>query len=304
MTTPTTPMAAVATAPATGLKGFNDFLRSKKTSDYLNDVLASKKEQFVNNLVALVGSNKLLQECNPATVMYAAIKATALNLPLDPNLGYAYVIPYNNRQKDGTYVKEAQFQIGYKGFLQMAQRSGMLRRFNFTDIREGELKSRDLLRGTMDIQEAPNRQNLPIIGYVVWVQLTNGFEVTNYMSVEDAKKHAEEYSKTYQQDIKTGRQSSVWSTNFDGMARKTTIKMLFSSGLIALSTEMIEATRSDQAVFRDKELRGDYVDAPIVDAVAQEIVDNANQGEAMGFEQQEAQPQQEASNDEMPDVFK
>lgn len=300
----TTPMTAVATAPATGLKGFNDFLRSKKTSDYLSDVLASKKEHFVNNLVALVGSNKLLQECQPATVMYAAIKATALNLPLDPNLGYAYVIPYNNRQKDGSFVKEAQFQIGYKGFLQMAQRSGVLRRFHFTDIREGELRGRDFLSGDLDIQEVANRQEKPVVGYVVWVQLTNGFEHTHYMSVEDVKAHAEAFSKTYQQDMKSGRQTSVWSTNFDAMARKTVIKLLFQSGLITLSTEMLDANKSDQAVFRDKTMNADYVDNGTVDTVAQEIADNANQGEAMSFEQQEAQPQPEASNDEMPDVFK
>ena len=118
------------------LKAFNMFLANPRTQDYLTTVLAEKKASFVNNITALVSNNTALQVCKPETLMFASLKATALDLPLDQNLGFAYVLPYKDN-KSGTTV--AQFQMGYKGFVQLALRSGQFKTLNATDVREGEL---------------------------------------------------------------------------------------------------------------------------------------------------------------------
>lgn len=128
-----------ATTQMPSLKTFNQKITNAKTQEYLQQVLGAKRESFVNNLVALVANNKKLQECEPMGLMYSAVKATALGLPIDPNLGFAYFIPYKNNRLG---ITEAQFQIGYRGFVQLAIRSGQYKTINVTDIREGEIKKK------------------------------------------------------------------------------------------------------------------------------------------------------------------
>ena len=135
----------MAEQKATGLKLFNQTINSPSTQKYLSDVLGERKMSFVNNLVALVANNAMLQECEPYTLMFAAMKATALNLPLDKSLGFAYVLPYKDNKKG---ITVAQFQLGYKGVKQLALRSGSFKTIpNATDVREGELVSRNRLTG-------------------------------------------------------------------------------------------------------------------------------------------------------------
>ena len=135
-----TQAVATATKPKSGLRSFNEFVASPRTQEHLAQVLGEKKGSFVNNLTALVANNRMLQECEPMGLMYTAIKATALNLPLDPNLGLAYVLPYRNNKLG---ITEAQFQIGYKGFVQLAIRSGQFAKIAVRDVREGEIVNYD-----------------------------------------------------------------------------------------------------------------------------------------------------------------
>ena len=265
-------------AQTSTLKLFNETLSNPRTQSYLESVLATKKNSFVNNISSLVANNATLQACQPLSVIYAGIKATALDLPLDPNLGFAYVIPYANRKAG---ITEAQFQIGYKGFIQLAIRSGKYRTINVTEIKAGELKDFDLLAGEMKFEALPTREKLPTVGYAAFIRLTNGFEKTIYMTKEEVEAHAYEYSQTYKADKDKGWASSQWSKHFDAMARKTVLKRLLS-GFGILSVEMQQAITADQAVFNSTDGAPRYADndARIEDVVAEEVPAGSPQAKA------------------------
>lgn len=281
------------------LQVFNKTLANPKTQEYLQQVLAEKKSAFVNNITALVANDVKLQACEPISLMYAGIKATALDLPLDTNLGFAYVIPYNNRKAG---KMEAQFQIGYKGFIQLAIRSGQFKTLNVTDVKEGELKEVNLLTGEISFEARPNRAELKTIGYVAYFRLINGFEKTLYMDAKEMEKHAKTYSQTYSSNKDYVRNASKWATDFDAMAKKTVIKLLLSR-YAPLSVEMQSAITSDQAVMDDKGTH--YVDhTSVEDAVAEEITENANQEEIDLPEDagdEEEQPTEEDEQEETED---
>ena len=231
------------------LKNFNAMMRSEYTQNHLATVLGDKRQQFVTNLSALVSNDKKLQECEPATIMHAAITATALELPLDKNLGFAYVIPYQNKRAG---VSEAQFQLGAKGITQLAIRSGQFVRINVSDVREGELKGFNRLSGdiTFDWDETAEREKKKVVGYVAYFRLVNGFSKTMYMSVEEIEAHARRYSQTYGSKNDYVRSQSKWSTDFDAMAQKTILKRLLTK-YAPLSVEMQTAFQADQSVQRE-----------------------------------------------------
>ena len=240
------------------LKTFNQTITSPATQKYLDDLLHERKGQFVSNLTALVANNANLQECEPYTLMFAALKATALNLPIEPSLGMAHVIPYKNKKRG---VTEAQFQLGYKGFQQLALRTGQYKRINTTEVRKGELGKRNRLTGEIEwnwIEDEAKRLKEPIIGYVNYFLLLNGFESTFYMSKEEMDAHALRYSQTYKSTNAYIKEQSKWTTDFDAMALKTVIKLNLSKNGV-LSTELQEAIRADQSVMRE-ENKYEYTD--------------------------------------------
>lgn len=254
-------MAEQTTAIAP-LKAFNNFIANPRTQDYLTTVLAEKKASFVNNITALVSNNAALQVCRPDTLLFASLKATALDLPLDQNLGFAYVLPYKDNK---TGVTSAQFQMGYKGFVQLALRTGQFKTLNATDVREGELVGKDFVTGELTFKEAENRESLPIIGYVGYFKLLNGFEKYFYMTMAEMKAHALRYSQTFKKGY------GLWADDnmFDSMAKKTVIKLLISK-YAPLSVEMRDAIKADQAVMQKPE-EYEYVDnqeqeAPMTEA--------------------------------------
>jgi recombination protein RecT len=228
------------------LKAFNQFIANPRTQEYLTTVLAEKKASFVNNITALVSNNAALQVCKPDTLMFASLKATALDLPLDQNLGFAYVLPYKDN-KSGTTL--AQFQMGYKGFIQLAIRSGQFKTINARDVREGELVGEDFITGELTFKKAENRESLPVVGYVAYFKLLNGFEKYLYMTAAEVKAHALRFSQTFK------RGYGLWADKemFDSMAKKTVIKLLLSK-YAPLSVEMQkiqEAVDADQSVMRN-----------------------------------------------------
>jgi recombination protein RecT len=173
--------------------------------------------------------------------------AATLDLPINQNLGFAYIIPY------GT---EATFQLGYKGFIQLAQRTGLYKTINAAEVYEGEIKYRNRITGEIEF-DFEGKTSDKIIGYVSYFKLINGFERFLYMTVDDVKKHAKKFSKTY------GRNGSIWTTEFDAMALKTVTKLNLSKYGV-LSIEMQKALETDSAVINgvEDEPNVSFVDNP------------------------------------------
>jgi recombination protein RecT len=255
------------------LKRFNSSIININTQTYLEQVLGEKKSSFINNITALVSNDAKLQVCEPMSLIYAGIKATALDLPLDSNLGFAYVIPYKNKKKVTEInpktnlpvtreieISEAQFQMGYRGFKQLAIRTGQFKTIHCSDIREGELKTRNRLTGEISfdfMQDDKERMKKDIIGFVSYFELSNGFSSTFYMSTDELKAHGLRYSKTYGNQYESTRNSSKWTTDFEAMCLKTVTKLNLSKNA-PLSVEMQHAVIADQAVIEEHGQR--YVD--------------------------------------------
>jgi len=242
------------------LRKFNADLTNERTQKYLTEVLGNRKGSFVNNMVALVSNNLKLQECEPTTLMFAGLKATALNLPLDQNLGYAYVIPYKDNRAQKTV---AQFQIGKNGFVQLALRSNQFKTLNVSDVRESEMKSFDRLSGDIVFEWKEDRIDLPVIGFVAYMRLLSGFEKSIYMTVKEIEKHGKKYSKTYN--------NGPWKDDFGSMAEKTVLKRLLSK-YAPLSVEMQQAIMADQAVITKE--GNEYVDNDLPDYAEPENADD------------------------------
>lgn len=229
-------------------------LRSTINSTYVQDkfreVLGRKAAGFTASLLSVVSTNDLLSQADPKSILNAAMIAATLDLPINQNLGFAYIIPYNDR-KSGMVL--AQFQMGYKGFIQLSMRSGQFKTINVSDVKEGEIVSRNRLTGEIQFNwKDAGRDNLKTVGYVAYMSLINGFEKTLYMTAEELQNHGMQYS----QSMKKGY--GLWKDDFDAMASKTVIKFLLSK-YAPLTTEMQTATLADQAVVKDNN-EYEYVD--------------------------------------------
>lgn len=231
------------------------YVKQDAVSQRLNELLGKRAPQFVTSLVSAVNANTMLAGCKPESVLTAALTAASLDLPINQNLGFAYLIPYKNK---GGEV--CQFQMGYKGFIQLAQRSGYYKTINATDVREGELVGFDRLSGDLKFEwlDDKKRNNAKVVGYVAYFQLLNGFEKSLFMTSDELEKHAQKYSKNYAK-----YKSGLWADNFDSMAKKTVLKLLISK-FGPLNTQLEDAIQKDQTA--DDE----YVDNPnkveVVDA--------------------------------------
>jgi recombination protein RecT len=236
------------------LKTFNQTITNVKTQEYLASVLGEKKQAFVNNMTALVSNDKALQACDPMSLMFAALKVTSLDLPLDNNLGFAHVIPYKNNKENKT---EAQVQLGYKGIAQLAIRSGQFEIINVTDVREGELKGRNRMTGELEfdwIVDDATRLKAKVIGYVGYFKLLSGYSKTTYWSIAELEQHGVKYSQSFK------RGYGVWKDNFDAMAKKTVLKLMLNKGDAPMSVEMQQAIKYDQSVILDENGSHRYVD--------------------------------------------
>ena len=230
---------------------------SKKVKSYLdspelterlqNAMTPQKKELFKTSLLGVINSNSLFEKADPLSIIQSALVATTLDLPINPSLGYAYIIPYG--------VK-AQFQLGYKGLIQLAQRTGQYQTISASEVREGQIKDYDPLKGVEFDWTVTDGE---VIGYVAYFKLINGFEKYLYMSLKELEAHGKKYSKSYDsKDKYTKEYNGIWRTNFDAMAKKTVLKQLISKFGI-MSVEMQDAVVKDQQVI-DKEGNGEYVD--------------------------------------------
>lgn len=222
------------------------FFNSPAVKQKFSEVLDGNGQQFVASLLSIVTNNNLLAKATNESIMTAAMKAATLKLPIEPSLGMAYIVPYNRNEKQGnTWVKinEAQFQMGYKGFIQLAQRSGQIRNINCDIVYKEEFLRYDKVYGTLHLKEEQVDSG-EVEGYFASLELINGFRKMIFWKKEKVIVHAQKYSKTYDKQIGDFKSGTPWKTEFDAMAQKTLIKELLSK-YAPLSTELQEAIIAD-----------------------------------------------------------
>ena len=232
------------------------FFTQDSVKKKFDELLGKRSSSFMTSVLQIVASNNMLQNADPASIFNAACVAATLDLPLNNNLGFAYIVPYG---------KSAQFQMGYKGFIQLAQRSGQFQTISAAPIYAGQLIEQDPLRG-FRFDFSVEKSGDPI-GYAAFFRLTNGFEKTFFMSTEELKQHGLKFSQTYKKGF------GLWKEDFESMAMKTVLKLLLSK-FAPLSVEMQTATIVDQSIVRDSEtLDVSYLDNldPEVDPMADRI---------------------------------
>jgi len=254
----------------------NSLLDGEKMRKRFDELLGKRTPQFLSSLVSMINDNKDLQEAfyqSPMSVIKSALQAATYDLPIDPSLGYAYIVPFNNSYKDDRGMwqkrKQATFVIGYKGMTQLCLRTGAYSRIpDAVDVREGELISYDRLTGDAEfkwIEDEDEREKLPIVGYAGYFRLVNGAEKTIYMTVSQIRKHEEK-------NRKGSSMGKGWREDFDAMARKTVIRRLCSK--YALMSIEYQSTASRDAMNLATALATeDYPQTPAEDLVT---VDDPN----------------------------
>lgn len=272
----------VAQKEAKTLKGM---LEMPAYKNKFNEMLGKKAAGFMSSIIAVANNNKLLAKAEPSTVIGAAAQAAMLDLPINQSLGFAYIVPYKGA---------AQFQLGYKGYIQLAQRSGQYVDIGAKTVFEGELEYENRL---LDKFKFGERTGDKVIGYLAYFRLTNGFEKMLFMELDEMIAHAKKYSKSY-----SGGTEKWGLAEFDVMAEKTVLKRLLSKyGPLSIeSIQMSQALSNDGGVISmnkdgdfDVNFDGETIDAEYEETVeeqsgdtynvAGEIID-ANTGEIVGHE--------------------
>ena len=252
--------------PASKIEVLKGILNAPSVQEQFQNALKENSGIFVASVIDLYNGDTYLQSCEPKAVVMEALKAATLKLPINKNLGFAYVIAYKG---------VPQFQLGYKGYIQLAMRTGQYRIINADVVYEGEYRTKNKLTGEFDLSGEPTSDK--IVGYFAHIEMINGFSKTLYMTKEKVTAHAKRYSKSFSSS------SSAWATNFDEMAIKTVLRNLLSHYGF-LSVEMINAL-------------GDDSDSDsVTNGVQQEIRQNANKQE-MGFEDAQVVDEKEQEQD-------
>lgn len=243
-------------APAT----FSNFITGEGVRRKINEMVGGQDGQrFITSIISAVSANPALQECDHSTILSAAMLGESLKLSPSAQLGQFYIVPFRDR-KNGRTV--ATFQIGYKGYIQLAIRSGQYKKLNVLAIKEGELVSYDPLNEEIEvdlIQDDAAREEAETIGYYAMFEYTNGFRKTMYWSKARMQAHAKKYSQGYAKDLARGWSYSFWSKDFDAMAYKTMLRQIISKWGI-MSVEMQKAMDGDSAILINGEPQ--YVDVP------------------------------------------
>jgi recombination protein RecT len=221
----------VANAPVT----VKSLIQSDSIKGRLNEILGKNAPSFISSVITIVSQNKNLAECEPNSVVMAAMMAATLDLPINSNLGFAYIVPYS---------KQAQFQMGWKGFVQLAIRTGQYKTINVTPVYANQLEGRNNLSGEIILNDQEPEGEA--VGYLAYYKTIAGFEKMLYMNVRQIREHAQKYSKSFH------NASGQWKQNFEAMAMKTVLKLLLSKyGM--LSIEMRTAVVVDQGVIKNED---------------------------------------------------
>ena len=264
-----------------GRQTLSAYLSQDAVKSKINEVIGGKDGQrFISAIVSATTANPALQECTNSSILSAEMLGESLKLSPSPQLGQYYLVPYNDKNKG----KVAQFQLGYKGYIQLAIRSGQYKKLNVLGIKEGELIRFDPLNEEIEvrlIEDEETREKAETIGYYAMFEYTNGFKKAMYWSKAKMEAHALKYSQGYRKDKEKGWKYTFWSKDFDGMAYKTMLRQLISKWGI-MSIDMQQAMDADMGVIHD-DGTVDYVDnqpmeghSSIIEADA-EVVDVAEE---------------------------
>lgn len=264
-------------------QGLTAYLTQDAVKNQINSVIGGKNgSRFISSIVSAVQATPALQECTNTSILSAALLGESLNLSPSPQLGQYYLVPYDNRKKG---AKEAQFQLGYKGYIQLALRSGQYKKLNVMAIKEGELIRFDPLNEEIEvnlIQDEEAREEAPTVGYYAMFEYLNGFRKSIYWSREKMVAHAKKFSPGYQRDLEKGSQYTFWSKNFDEMAFKTMLRQLISKWGV-MSIDIVQAVDADMAVIREDgtkeyvENEESFVDTKAADVETEELVGGEHQ---------------------------
>ena len=201
---------------APGIKNFNNLINSSIMRTKIHQMVgATDSQEFITSITSAVNTNPALAECDPQTIISAALLGQSLHLKPSPQLGYFYMVPYKNKRKKCT---EAQFQIGYKGYLQLAIRSNEYVDIDATEIRQGEYKGRNKLTGKPEfefVQDDDVRENLPVVGYMAYFEMKNGYIKRLYWSKEKMLNHADKYSQAFSKEATTGQYPKVSFADYE-----------------------------------------------------------------------------------------
>ena len=297
--------------------GLTAYLTQDAVKKQINSVVGGKNgTRFISSIVSAVQTTPALQECTNPSILSAALLGEALNLSPSPQLGQFYMVPFDNKKKG---VKEAQFQLGYKGYVQLAERSGYYKKLNVLAIKEGELVRYDPLNEEIEvnlIEDDVEREETPAMGYYAMFEYENGFRKTLYWSKKKMLAHAEKYSPAFKRNggarslelLQQGKipekemwkYSSFWFKDFDGMAMKTMLRQLISKWGI-MSIDLQTAVDKDMAVIHE-DGSAEYVENEreeenvVAEQELQEVLEESSQNEAQnsGNTGGATQPVQEA----------
>ena len=275
---------------------FSAFLAQDAMKKKINEMVGGEKgQQFVTSIISAVSTNPQLAECDNASIVSAALLGQALNLSPSPQLGQFYLVPFNDNKRG---CKVAQFQIGYKGYIQLAIRSGQYKKLNVLAIKEGELIKYDPLDEDIEVKLIENeekREKAETIGYYAMFEYLNGFRKTIYWSKQRMEAHALKYSMGYR--AKKGY--TFWEKDFDGMAYKTMLRQLISKwGIMSIDLTMQKALESDMAVINDNGTY-DYVDN---NEMVNEVIETENREQPVEVKQEETQ-QNKVETEKNTDFF-
>ena len=240
---------------------FSVFMASDAVKQKINQMMSGKEGgKFITSLISLVANNPAIAKCDHSTILASALLGESLKLSASPQLGQFYIVPFNDTKNNRTV---AQFQLGYKGYIQLAIRSGYYKKLNVLAIKEGELKQYNPLDETLEvnlIEDDEVREQTPTIGYYAMFEYQNGFTKTLYWSKAKMQAHAQKYSQSYRKDLKNKTSWSYWAKDFDGMAFKTMLRQLISKwGLMsidfqtAITNDMAVITEQGQPQFVDNQ---------------------------------------------------
>lgn len=230
------------------------YVNQESVRKNIEQTLGEKAPQFIASVSSLVNSDTKFANVDKKSLLAACLVAASLDLPINQSLGFAYIIPYKG---------VAQFQAGWKAYVQLAQRSGQFKTINVSDVREGEISGKNRLTGEITFQwcdDEAERSKRTVVGYVAFLRLVNGFEKMLYMTTDELKKHATKYSQAFRANSSA---MNMWRDDFDAMAKKTVIKLLISK-YGPMTTDMQKVQVADQAEIDGDKMR--YLDNQPTDA--------------------------------------
>ena len=259
--------------------GIAGFLNMPAVRANIESVVGKGASTFISGVVSAVQTNPELAKCDKGSILSSALLGESLKLSPSPQLGNYYLVPYKNKKTGGS---DAQFQLGYRGMIQLAVRSGQYKNIVASEVKEGEIESYNPITEEFVLKpcnDPKKRAKLKTIGYYAMFELTSGFRKEIYWSIEDMQEHAKRYSAGYRSDLKNGTAYTFWSMSFDNMAKKTMLRQLLSKWGI-MSVDMQKAYASDQAVIRE-DGTPEYVDSYVdpVEVRDADVATGANQTE-------------------------